>query len=328
VATIKDVAKLAGVSISTVSYALNNSGSVSEETKKKILKAAKELQYKPNATARNLKKKKTDTIGLFLSDLGGPFYSEIMRGIQEVAYNNDYDLIVCSDYCQKNSTAYKFLKEKRVDGAIIMAPSIQNKLIEEAGNPSFPVIVLDRELQGENIYNVLIDNVNGAYLAVKHLIEQGCKNIGFLSGSGGSYDNSKRFEGYKRILTENNLIYKKEWHINGEFTENGGYEAVKVLINEGNLPEAIFSANDEMAIGAIKAFDEYGIKVPGDIAIVGFDDIKLSSYIQPKLTTVRHPKYELGLLAAHMMFKALKGEQVSKSVTLSTELIVRESCKK
>lgn len=324
--TIKDVASKAGVSISTTSYALNNSSRVSEKTKARILKVAQELDFHPNGTARNLKMQKTNTIGFFVNDLGGPFYSELIQGVQEIASSNGYDLIICGNYGQNDSTVNKFLMGRRVDGAIILAPGISDDILLKVAKSNFPIIVLDRDLKAECIYSVLIDNEKGAYEAVNHLVGQGYHHILYLSGPDDSYDNKKRFYGYLRTLEANSIVYDEKWYIKGKFTEQSGYNAVTKLIETGNIPEAIFSANDEMAIGAIRALENKGYKVPEDVAIVGFDDIRLSSYIQPKLTTVKHPKYELGILASHMLFRALKGEEVIQSVVLSTDLVIRESC--
>lgn len=325
-ATLKDVAKKAGVAISTASYALNNDPRVSNRAKEKVLEAARKLGYRPNGIARNLKKQKTDTIGLFLNDLGGPFYSEIIRGVQEVVTSNGYDLIACSTYGGINSTAYRFFEEKRVDGAILLGPSIPDNLIIEVAREDFPIVVLDRELHVDYVYNVLIDNKNGAYSAVNHLINLGYRKIGCLSGPTNSYDNQKRMEGFKKALQEKEVPFVSNWVVQGKFTEEGGYHAMKVLLTNEQLPEAIFSANDEMAIGAIKALEEAGMSVPDDVAVVGFDDIRLASYINPQLTTVAHPKYEWGTMATHMIFQALKGGVQKDAVWLSTSLVVRESC--
>lgn len=322
-ATIKDVAKKAGVAISTVSYALNDSAKISEVTRKRVIRAAEELNYRPNGAARNLKKQKSGTIGLFLNDLSGPFYSQIIEGVQEIVASNDHNLIVCSTYGGENSSAHRFLKEKFVDGAIIMGAAIQDSLILQLACESFPIVVLDRELSSDYVRSVLIDNEQGAYDAVSHLIKLGRRSIEFLSGPINAYDNLKRFEGYKRALEEHGLPALSKPRIHGRYTEASGYQAMKVLLAGNQLPDAIFAANDEMAIGAIRALQEAHIQVPNQIAIVGFDNIQIASYVRPSLTTVGHSKYELGAIATQSVFHLQREEN---TIVLPTELIIRQSC--
>ena len=190
--TIKDVARKAGVAVSTVSYALNGSPKVSEKTRKRIQKVAKDIRYEPNYLARELKTKKTNTIGLFLSVFSSPFYSELVRGIQEVAQKHDYSFIVCSSFGGEESTAVKYLREKRIDAAIIFDRYISNDLLINTASNGVPIVVLDRKLESENIYSILINNEQGARKAVSYLIETGHKNLVFVSGNEDAYDNKER----------------------------------------------------------------------------------------------------------------------------------------
>jgi LacI family transcriptional regulator len=323
---LKDIAKLANVSVTTASYALNNRPEVSEETKKRVLDIARKYNYKPSGIARDLKMKKTETIGLILSNLAGPFYAEIINGIEEITFSNGYNLVVCSSYGGKNSTAVRYLKEKRTDGILLLTSDIEDEIILESANHNFPIVLLDRELKGDYIWSATVDNEKGAYKAVEHLIKLGYTNIGYFSGPNISLDNKQRYEGYKKALDTNRLKLKNEWVVHGQFTRSGGYRAAQALIAKKSFPEAIFCANDEMAIGAIEAFRDAGIKVPDQIAIVGFDDIELASYITPSLTTVKHPKYLLGSTATHMLIQALKNDFNISNIKLDTQLIIRESC--
>ncbi|WP_404455232.1 LacI family transcriptional regulator [Virgibacillus necropolis] len=326
-ATIKDVAKLAGVAISTASYALNNSTKVSQSTRKKVENAAKELNYQKNGFASDLKRTKTNTIALILSDLSGPYYSELIKGVQDVATTNGYDLIACSSIGGSQSTAVKFLKEKRVDGVIILAHNISDELTLESAREGFPLVVLDRKLKNEFVVHVEVDNVDGGYAATEHLIKKGHKQIAYINGPYNSHDNELRFEGFSRALKDNGLTYQSKWRLSGDFTREGGYRATKMLIAQNELPEAVFYANDEMAIGGIQAFRENGIKIPEDISVIGFDDIQLAEYITPPLTTMKQPKYEAGALSVHLIFQLLSGEKVNHSYKLSTELVERDSVK-
>ncbi|GGP07849.1 LacI family DNA-binding transcriptional regulator [Oceanobacillus neutriphilus] len=324
-ATIKDVAKLAGVAVSTASYALNNSNKVSDHTRIKVLNAAKELNYQKNGIAADLKMAKTNTIALILGDLSGPYYSELIQGVQNGCSANNYGLIACSAIGGSQSTAVKFLREKRVDGAIILAQNISDDVILEAARDGFPLVVLDREMKHTNIQSVLVDNVHGGYLATEYLINQGHKEIIFVSGPNNSLDNQLRFEGYLKALKEYQINFQPVWKVPGNFTRESGYKATKTILAQNNLPDSIFYANDEMAIGGLQAFNENGIKVPGDVSIIGYDDIEISEYVNPPLTTIKQPKYETGSLAIQLIFQLLRGEKINHLYKLNTELVVRSS---
>ncbi|QHE53693.1 LacI family DNA-binding transcriptional regulator [Pontibacillus sp. HMF3514] len=326
-ATIKDVAKRAGVAVSTASYALNGVKKVSDATLQKVLQAAEELHYQKNGFASDLKRTKTNTIALILHDLSGPFYSELIRGIQEVTTANGYDLIACSAIGGDDSTATKFLKEKRVDGAIVLAHNVSDDIIQSSANADFPVVVLDRHLDNPHILHVEVDNYQGGRIATEHLIEKGHKSIAFISGPKNSHDSDMRYKGYRDALEKHNLTFQSRFKFTGDFQRESGYRSTKMLIAQQNLPDAIFYANDEMAIGGLKAFADNGIRVPEDISIIGFDDIQISEYLNPPLTTIRQPKYEVGALSAHMIFQLFTGEDVEKHYSLVTELVERESVK-
>ncbi|CAM3554603.1 MULTISPECIES: LacI family DNA-binding transcriptional regulator [Paenibacillus] len=324
-ATIKDVAKLAGVALSTASYALSGDTRVSAKTKAKVLEAAKQLNYRKNGFAMDLKRSRTKTIALILTDLSGPYYSELIRSVQEVALTNGYDLIACSSIGGRDSTAVKFLEEKRADGAIILAPNIRDEVLLQSASPQFPIVVMDRSLSGDDLVNVLVDGEQGGYTATRHLIEAGHKTIAYISGPGDSYDNQLRYKGYLRALAEAGLKEHSKWRLSGNFVREGGYSATKMMIVQGELPSAVFYGNDEMAIGGLKAFEESSISVPGDVSVIGYDDIQLSEYVKPPLTTIRQPKSEAGSLAAHLLFQMLGGAEVNPRYTLTTELLERES---
>ncbi|MCE7792905.1 LacI family transcriptional regulator [Salipaludibacillus sp. CUR1] len=324
--TIKDVAKRAGVAVSTASYALSGSSKIKGTTREKVLLAAKELNYRKNGLAMDLKKSKTKTIALILSDLSGPFYSELIRGVQELALEKEYDLIVCGSHGDESSTAAKFLRETRTDGVILLAHNINSEFIRESAREGFPIIVLDRHLSGDpNIISINVNNRKGGYHATDYLIQSGKKSVGLISGPSNSADSQDRVAGYKEALEAHGITPLSKWIINGKFTQEGGYQATKMLVHQGDIPEAVFYANDEMAIGGLEALKEHNIRVPEDISIIGFDDIQLTPYLTPPLTTMRQPKYEIGKLAAHVIFRVLEGDQVNEHYTFDTELIKRES---
>lgn len=324
-ATIKDVAKLAGVSISTVSLALNGQPHVRAETKQKVLAAARRLNYQPNGIARDLKMSKTETIGLILPDLAGPFYSELIRGIQDITATNDYELVAMSAIGVRPKSI-RYIQEKRTDGMIMMSQQIDSSLIQQAARPDFPIILLNREVSSDYVISVMIDNRKAAYEAVRFMLQQGYPEIAYLGGPEDSPDNRDRFIGYRQALDEVGLTVEAKWCLQGDFTKEGGYKAAKRL-TEGVLPSAIFAANDEMAIGLMEGLQAAGIAIPEEVAVAGFDDIQLASYVRPALTTVRQPMYELGSMAAKLLFRLLKhGQANGESVVLETQLVTRDSC--
>lgn len=322
--TIKDVAKAANVSISTVSYALNNSGSVKQETKEKIINIAKELGYEPNGIARSLKTKKTGFIGFFVNAIEGPIYTEILRGVRDVAENNGYEVVV-GECLSKNSKITKLITHNIVDGAVILATSLTDIKIKSISK-DLKLVVLDREIEDSQISSIVIDNENAAFEVVKLFSDLGYESAGIISGPRDSYDNRMRVKGFESGIKNFKIKTKGKWNKKGEFTEQSGYEQMKKIIETTPMPRAIFIANDEMAIGALQALKENDIKVPEEVAVVGFDDIKLGQYVSPTLTTVHRPSYDLGVLAAYNLFNKLKGSNEKSVIKLTTELIRRESC--
>ncbi len=324
-ATIKDVAKKAGVAVSTASYALNGIEKVSAATVEKVLRAAEELNYQKNGFASDLKRTKTNTIALILSDMSGPYYSELIKGVQEVTASNGFDLIACSSVGGEKSTASKFLREKRVDGAIVLAQNISTEVIKASARKDFPIVVLDRSVDHPFVIHVEVNNRQGGYEATEYLINKGHQSVGYVSGPRNSHDNEERFQGYLTALKEHGLTYQSRLKISGDFTREGGYRATKMLVAQQDLPDAIFYANDEMAIGGLQAFTEKKICIPEDVSVIGFDDIQLSEYVNPPLTTVKQPKYEAGALAVHLIFQMLAGEKVEQTYNLPTEFVERQS---
>ncbi|UQZ36451.1 LacI family transcriptional regulator [Paenibacillus sp. PK3_47] len=324
-ATIKDVAKLAGVALSTASYAMSGDSKVSAKTKEKVLAAARELNYQKNGFAMDLKRSRTNTIALILTDLSGPYYSELIRSIQDVALSNSFDLIACSSMGGKDSTAVRFLLEKRVDGAIVLAHNISDEILTAAAGERFPIVVMDRIISGEGLINVMVDGELGGYTATRYLIEKGHSSIAYISGPANSYDNTLRYQGFQRAMREAGLEEKTKWRLSGNFIREGGYKATKMMLMQGELPSAVFYGNDEMAVGGMKALEEGGVSVPGDISVIGFDDIQLAEYIQPPLTTIHQPMYESGSLAGHLLFQKLNGDPVNDFYKLKINLVERKS---
>lgn len=322
--TIKDVAKRAGVASSTVSCVLNGKDNVSELTRQKVLGAASELNYVKHGPASELKRKSTQTIGVMVHDMSSPYFSDLVPGIESAIKSHGYDLIVCSSMGGEKSTANRYIREKRIDGAIVIAQDIPDELLTEAAAREFPIVVMDRQLANEHIVNVLMDDEQGGYLATKYLIDQGHRTIAYINGPFNSDCNLLRYQGFLRALSEADIEEKSEWRLSGQFCKESGYHAAKILIEKG-LPSAVFFANDDMAIGGLEAFREHHISVPEQISVVGFDNIHVSQYVSPPLTTFRQPKTDAGLLAGHLLIQMLNGEQVKSVFTLDIQCVERQS---
>lgn len=323
--TLKDVAKAANVALSTVSLALRNNPRVKEATRRRVLEAARELQYRPNGIARDLKAQRTDTICLLLHDLGGPFYSELIRGVQDVATSHGYNTIASGSLGGRNGAAIRMLSERRADGVIVLAPDVDEDIIIQSAGEDLPVVVLDRELNADFVYSVRVDNEQGGYQVTKHLIEMGHKRIVFVDGPPDTLDVELRYRGYLKAMKEFSAPASNRFDYNGQFTEQGGYTVGKVIGAQSELPDAIFASNDEMALGILRAFEEKGIKVPEQVALAGFDNIRIAEYVRPSLTTVQQPMYEMGAVAAQLLFQAMGSSRSLDPVQLATNLVVRQS---
>ncbi len=327
--TIKEVAARAGVSIATVSRVINNSGIVHQQTRDAIMLAAKELQYVPNVSARNLSRSKTDTIGLLLPDLHGEFFSEVIRGVDQTAQHSHHHLIVSSSHNKKSEIeAALHLMRGRVDGMIIMSPQIDAHTLHANIPRSMPVVLLNCFVEGNAFDSINIDNFSGAYAMVSHLIGHGHRRIAIIKGSQSNYDADQRLYGYRKAMLEAGIAGDDLIEIAGDFTEEQGYAAAKEIIALAVRPTAIFASNDSMAIGAIGALREAGIKVPADIAVAGFDDIPISKYIRPPLSSVHVSIAELGEHAMQRLVMAIekKNNYVKQHTALPASLVIRESC--
>ncbi|WP_096155666.1 MULTISPECIES: LacI family DNA-binding transcriptional regulator [Bacillus] len=320
--TLKDVAREANVSVSTASYAINGSTLITKETRERVLQAAQKIGYRPNANAKNLKKNKSEIIGFFLSGFTGPFFNEILEGVQDVVIKNGYEMVVSA-----SNQKHRLLVESYVDGAIILNFHLDDQLIDNLASEKLPIVTLDREIENKFIHNVILQNKAGMALAVNHLVEKGHKRIGFIGGHTNSYDGEKRLEGFKESLTAKQLSFHEQDLIRADFTEISGLLAMEKHIeeNKDDMPTAFVSANDEMAIGAIKALQQNGFHVPNDVAIVGFDDIALAQYANPPLSTVRIQKKLWGEIAAKTLFEMLDKQYDSDLPEVPIEFVQRSS---
>jgi len=329
-ATIKDVARRAGVSIATVSRAINNVGPLREETRSRIISAIRELNYSPNAMGRGLVTSRTETLGVILPDVHGEFFSELMRGIDQAARARNYHIMISSTHSEKSEieSMLKHMRGGRVDGIIIMSPHVGSLELHGIIPRSLPVVLLNCCAQHALFDTVQINNFGGAYKMVKHLIGHGHERIAIIKGQENNYDALERYRGYRAALEEHGLPILSQLEVTGNFTEESGFAATRLLLNVYPRPTAIFASNDAMAIGAIRALHEAGLAIPEDVAIAGFDDIPMSRYLTPPLSSVHVPIFELGAKAVERLFVSIdaKNKNPKQRILLDVDPIPRESC--
>jgi LacI family transcriptional regulator len=316
--TLRDVARRAKVSLTSASYALNGNGTLRDATRKRVLAAAEELNYHPNAFARNLKTRKTCTLGVFITRFGGSFYEEILEGIHAAVLETEYELLVCPE----SRSARKMLTQRQVDGAIIFDSKIESGALARLASQAFPIVVLDRSLDVPYLFPVLLDNQQGTRQAFRHLYAQGARKLAFVSGAADSFDNLERQQAFLDEAHQHGLTVRA---YNGNFTEASGDAIARQIIAAGDLPEAVYCANDQMAIGFIKAMQANHLKAPDHIAVVGFDDILIAQYMRPTLSTVGTSRFRWGARAATQLIDFLDHHTPFQSGRIPTQLIQRES---
>ncbi len=331
--TIFDVAREARVSKSTVSRVILGGENVHPETRARILEAIKKLNYYPQASARALVQNKTYTIGLVIPHnpnfiFADPFFPQVMRGISNVGCEKGYNILLSTTLkdTPEESIYFKLVNSKRVDGLILLSTPIGDPFIEKLDERGFPFVMIGHRPGPFHDYYVDADNVGGGRLAAEYLLSKGHRKVGTITGPINHIASRDRLEGFRQALEEKGVILDPKWIREGDFTQESGYALAKGLLQEGSLPTAIFAQNDMMAIGAMKAFQEAGLSIPQDIALMGFDDTTLAQYTNPSLTTIRQPMYQLGAEAMKMLIEvAEKGEADKKQVILEVELIRRGS---
>lgn len=325
--TIEDVADRAGVSIATVSRYLNNPDKVAASTALRVQNAISELGYAPNIAARILVTNRTNTIGLIVDEIIGEFFQPMLRGIETSTSKADYDLVILSTRRISKVGTY-LLGEHNTDGLIVFTDSLPDDELTRLHQVGFPVVLLHRSSpQGLNIPCVTIENKRGARLMMDYLIEQrNYRRIAFLAGPDTHEDAYWRHLGYRESLEAHNIAYDPTLVGNGNFSESQAHETVTMWLRRGLRMEAIFAADDDSAIGAMLAIKEAGLNVPTDIAVVGFDDIRLARYLDPPLTTVRAPIERAARTAVEQLIRLINGETADQLTLLPTELIIRQSC--
>lgn len=327
-ATIKDVAKKTGLSTATVSRALNNKYGVKQETRDKVLAVAQDAGYTPNAVARGLVKSQTQSIGLIIPDISNPFYPEIVKGVEAGADENGYNIFLCNtNYKKDKQYQYvRLLAQKRVDGIILAPGSEESTIHNDRPVGAIPVVYLCKRLTAPDKSLVVIDDERGGFLATKHLIEQGYQSIGFIGAHEDGFLNGQRFKGYQQAFEKYSMPIDERFIFSGDFKRETGYRVIRRIIKSGDCPRALFVENDLMALGVIQGIKEMGLGVPGDVAVVGFDDIPFAAFPEIGLTTVNQPKYKMGKIAVDMLLKKINNNTAEpKKIILEPELVVRTS---
>lgn len=328
---IRKVSQKVGVSVATVSRVLNHPELVSEDTRKKVLEAMRELDFVPNSVARSLAMNKTSTIGLVIPNILNPLYPKIAKGVEDVVYKKGYNILLSNtEYdISREKESIEMLLGKKVDGLIICSSLLEQEDIDKIKKQDTPIVFLGGLIEDNGLNIVYTDYLLGAYLAINHLINTGYRKIAYIGGTMNKRENIEKLEGYKKAMNESGIELKSEYILEAKGDIESGYLAFKKLLRLDIKPEAIFTANDLMAFGVIDAIKDLGYSVPDNFAVVGFDDISMSSLIEPKLTTVTHPVYRMGLTAARLLIDEIESsceENFKQKIFIQPTLKIRKSC--
>ncbi|MBB6691051.1 LacI family DNA-binding transcriptional regulator [Cohnella xylanilytica] len=326
---IRDIAKAAGVSVATVSKALNGYTTVNAATREKIMRLVEEMQYHPNAAARSLVGQRSMTLGVFLTTgLSHPFFGSVLGGIDEALKARGYDLIYLAQATiRQEYSLVRHCRSRNVEGVLVFGLQEADMDFSELIDSGLPAVFIDMEMSGEHIGMISSDNEEAIRKAVRHLAELNHRRIAFISGIPGSYSGNLRYEGFRQGMEENGLSYPPEYIAISDFTREGGYESMKRLLALPEPPTAVVCCSDVSAVGAMTAAAEQGLTVPDDLSVVGFDDVEAARSVRPALTTVRQDMEAIGFRAVALLDDLIRGVEVpSKRIILPTEWVSRDSC--
>lgn len=311
---IKEVAKKAGVSISTVSNVLNGRKNVGDETRERVLAICKELNYYPNSAGKALKSGKSNVVLFNFGDFDRSFYLKIIEGISACVNDYEYDLAIITE-----KSCEKFMRSNMSAGSIILDEKIPDNLLISVASEKYPIVVMDRKIDNPHIKSVIIDNYNPMKALVQGLVDRGYKKYAFIAGPEHTLDTIERYSAFREVLKENQISFSQTNYYAGNYREKSGYLAAKIFILGHEVPEVFVCANDNMAIGAIKALEENGYKVPEDVAITGFDNNQLAQVMG--LTTVDIPKYERGFVAAKYLIEYINGKTDIGDISIDAKVV-------
>ena len=329
-ATARDVARLAGVSTSTVSHVLNGTRVVSDELRARVTDAAHELGYEANAVARSLKTRRSHTIALVTPDIGNPFFTSVVRGVEDVIGARGFTLILgnTAEDPHREEAYLRLLGAQRVDGLILVPTGERYAYLDRLMHTKTAVVMLDRVVSGPPVPAVVLDNADAARMATRHLLSLGHRRIGLVSGRMGISTSTERLAGYRMELELAGVPFDPALVVDGQSRLEDGWQATSQLLELPERPSALVVGNNLMTIGAVGAIEELGLRVPRDVALVGFDDAIWASVLHPRLTTVAQPTYELGRAAADLLMRRIDAPDVRVPLrtAMSGRLVIRDSC--
>ena len=323
--SIKDVAALANVSTATVSRALSQPDKVSEDTRERVMQAVKQSGYRLNTAARQFRKGRTETVLALVPDIGNPFFTNIIQGIESAALEHGYRVVLGEtrpELSEPGSYA-GYMQQRHADGAILLGAEGAREFLKEAGD--MPAVMACEQLTDASFPTVRIDNEQAALDATRLLIELGHTQIAYINGPPDNPVSTDRLRGYRRALGAAGIAMNEDWISPGDFSPASGYAAARQLMSGSQPPTAIFAISDPMAIGAMRAINELGLTIPGNVSLVGFDDIRFAEFTTPSLTTVHQPRELIGQTAMHQLAAQLAGDDVGGDTLLEHSLITRES---
>ena len=329
-ATARDVAKRAGVSTSTVSHVVNGTRIVSDELRARVTDAMHELGYEANAVARSLKTRRSHLVALVTSDIGNPFFTSVVRGVEDVVAARGYTLILGStgEDTQREEAYLRLLGAQRIDGLILAPAGERHAYLDRLMHTRTAFVLLDRTLEGSPAPAVVLDNVDAARMATRHLLSLGHCRIGLVAGRAGISTTTERIEGYRLALSAAEVPFDPDLVVDGRSRLEDARRVTARLLELPERPTALVVANNVMTLGAVSAIEQRGLCIPGDVAVVGFDDALWADVLHPRLTTVAQPTYELGRAAADLLLRRIDAPevQVPQRTAMTGRLVVRESC--
>ena len=326
--TMADVAREAGVSAMTVSRVINDKGDVSEETRHRVLKVIERVGYRPSGIARGLATRRTGTFGLVIPDVANPFFADVARGAEEVAYAHGYNVFLCNtdEDPDRELAVLGSLDEKQVDGLVLCSSRLSEDELHKVVSRHASFVLVNRRLVGARAHSVLLDDEQGGRLATQHLLRMGRRTVGLVVGPETSHSGHLRAKGYRAALAAAGLPYYADWVRSCVPVVDGGRRASLELLDTHPEVTGLVCYNDLVAVGALQAAKELGRRVPGDVAIVGHDDILLAGLVTPALTTCSVPRQDLGAQAVHLLLQQLDSSaEPPRDIILPTELVVRAS---